>query len=815
MQDNKDDKFLTSEINNLSSNFEDIAINFEKIEEISKKNESSLEQFFKSSESEVIKLMSYVYDVNQIYLNPSYISKIVENKIKKILNLDGFFLYFIKEKKQQENRKEKESEISGLNKDENFIKSQTKKEDKYGRNDKKKKGKGVDEVKKVKEEEKKEEEGEEKKKVEENNIKKGNINENNNNNNINQKEKNCISENDKKTKEINDKSEIKKAISFGEINASESSLEQKTSLIKINAEKDLLTQRIVPELYLDNEEILDGKDYESRAKSYFKLFLECCTEKDLKIESNPGRSIKFVYKYYEKLISEDNSKINKIIKGNSKNSSEVAEFDFMIKNVNKSIILNILNNFKGNIICNSDLNSLDENKNYQIIGEIAKNILKQSSDKINQINKYVDIILINDLLKKLENVSNKDQIEMNFNTLNFNFYDDKIIMIITDGSYIQLLKVTDINEVNGESKDNNSLFNRDIKDIQNYNKIIQLLKNSKIPFIIFFMPNDLRNNIDDYLIEHAKKINYRDMKTKYEKNVYNSYSIKLIEEEIKKFKIYIMEYILSICNDLTKSLQIISSGLYAEIIESIKLKNIFKVEFVIYKLKYFEINNFQMKSLLEKKCFYIEKIFLKNDNEIHEYKKVPDDTFRVLICEETDTNNFKFLVDNDESFSIIVDEKDFKIKAHEIISKLKEKFQKYFAVQIKKKIQKNCLYYSKNEEYLNAKNLIDKIKYDLAKLNLRIICKKETKRLIDDKVYNNILNYIKKLDIVEPIKSEYDTAFTEETKEILNLKDRHFINLNKNKVNVFDQFCCWKIYEMFFDLVAENPLDPIILSNND
>ena len=146
----------------------------------------------------------------------------------------------------------------------------------------------------------------------------------------------------------------------------------------------------------------------------------------------------------------------------------------MIKNVKKSIILNILNNFKGNIICSSDLNSLDENKNYQIIGEIAKNILKQSSDKINQINKYVDIILINDLLKKLENISNKGQIEMNFNTLNFNFYDDKIIMIITDGSYIQLLKVTDINEVNGESKDNNSLFNRDIKDIQNYNKIIQL-----------------------------------------------------------------------------------------------------------------------------------------------------------------------------------------------------------------------------------------------------------------------------------------------------------------------------------------------------
>ena len=271
-------------------------------------------------------------------------------------------------------------------------------------------------------------------------------------------------------------------------------------------ENDLLNLRILPELSLDDEEILDGKDYESRAKSYLKLFLECCSEQELKIESSPGRSIKFLYKYYEKLIKEDKSKINEIIKGNSKISSEAIEFDFNIKNVKKNIILNIINNFKGNIICNSDLKSLDENKNYQIIKEKAKNILLQSSDEINQINKYVDIILINDLLKNLKNISNKRQIEMNFEPLNFNFYDDKIIMIITDGSYIKLSKESDINEVDEEPKDK---FNREIKDIQNYKKIIQLLKSSKISFIIFFMPNDLRNNRDDFLIEHAKKINLK------------------------------------------------------------------------------------------------------------------------------------------------------------------------------------------------------------------------------------------------------------------------------------------------------------------
>jgi len=52
--------------------------------------------------------MQSVYDVNQIYFNPEYFSKILENRIKKILNFDGFFLFFKKEKKLQENKKVKE-----------------------------------------------------------------------------------------------------------------------------------------------------------------------------------------------------------------------------------------------------------------------------------------------------------------------------------------------------------------------------------------------------------------------------------------------------------------------------------------------------------------------------------------------------------------------------------------------------------------------------------------------------------------------------------------------------------------------------------
>ena len=170
------------------------------------------------------------------------------------------------------------------------------------------------------------------------------------------------------------------------------------------SKKDWLTERIFLELNSNNEELFDGKDYESRVKNYLKLFLECCTEQDLNIESNPGREIKFVYKLYEKLIKIDESKKNENIAGNSINSSKVAEFDFMIKNIKKKTLINFLEFFEGNTIYKSGINSLNEQKNYQIIGEIAKNLLHQSSDKIKQINKYVDIILINDILKKIRSL---------------------------------------------------------------------------------------------------------------------------------------------------------------------------------------------------------------------------------------------------------------------------------------------------------------------------------------------------------------------------------------------------------------------------
>ena len=431
--------------------------------------------------------------------------------------------------------------------------------------------------------------------------------------------------------------------------------------------------------------------------------MECCTERDIKIKSNPSRSIKLLYQLYEKILNKDKSKKNEYISGNSVESSLVVEFNIIINNINKDIILNIEKNFKENIICSSELNSLDGNKNYQIIGEISKNILCQSLEKINQINKYVDIVLINDLLKNSEYIDDKDKesIKLLFDNLNLNFYDDKIIMIFTDGNYVNLLKAS--NSI--EKQQNIFLSNREKNVTQNFIKMIELLKNSKIPFIIFFMPNDLRNNKDDFLIEHHKNIN--EIKNNLKNNIYKSYSFKLIDEEIDKLKKYILEFISYSCLEQDTTLEAISHSIYNEIIDNINPINIFRLELIIFKNENPNIKDIEdaFSLIIDKKCFEYKNEIINDENALSEYiqknKKIPDDTFRILICETELEKNIEFLYDKIESFSLIIKKKDIGQKVFQILSDFKAKFKNYYNNEIDKEKIKVLDFKDEHFENLN------------------------------------------------------------------------------------------------------------------
>ena len=96
----------------------------------------------------------------------------------------------------------------------------------------------------------------------------------------------------------------------------------------------------------------------------------------------------------------------------------------------------------------------------------------------------------------------------------------------------------------------------------------------------------------------------------------------------------------------------------------------------------------------------------------------------------------------------------------------------------------------------------------MKKLNFSINFKKEENSSINDENYKEILKIVEKMNIAQTLKNSYNRIISEKTREMINLKDIHFENLNRNKTKVFDQFFCWEIYKYFFDLIAKVYFDP-------
>ena len=309
---------------------------------------------------------------------------------------------------------------------------------------------------------------------------------------------------------------------LGNIAESESTIKIQSNSSSLIPNKDnedfiFLKKRIFPKTNLLNIELKNkGKEYKNKVKNDFGIFLEYCFEESFQIDCNPSTSINFLYKKYEQLLEENPSLKNDYIFGNSINDI-VVEFDILIKDIKKDNLLEIVKCFKSNIISSSNLNNLDNNKTYEIIGAVAQNILNQSIDKKTQISKYIDLILIDRILR--ENLKSDDIIFNEYNKLNLNL-NDKMIMIFCNGSYVKLLKsYKESKEALKVGKNHNNI---ELQNIKNFRKIINLLENNDIPFIIFYIDNYEEELIEKTLLIHIQNNNYE----------LNS----IIQEEEKKIK---------------------------------------------------------------------------------------------------------------------------------------------------------------------------------------------------------------------------------------------------------------------------------------
>ena len=829
MEENINQEFTFSYKANANSGFQDVELNFGGIDNIKVDTENKLDNFLTNYESEIIKLLGVV-DINQLISEPEYVSKILMKKVERILTFEEFKLYF---KLENKNKKLKEDKTNKGEKLDNIViaDSQPKKEkqkmNKRKKKEKKEINKEDDKLNQI-QDVKKEIDDKNKEKNENSNVDIQGTNEVNNEanlkkiNDINQKNKDEIIENinenkgDDKSKNKSDnisdnKSGNKsdnKLSSFitneGEISITPENLKYDKNE---NNDTNFFSQNIINELNSINEEItIDGKDYESKVRSFFKLIIDYTSEQNLKIESNSGCSIKFIYKSYEDLINDEKTKKDERIFGNQKTIS-TAKFDIIIKNLKKSTILQILNKFEGNIICKGNLNNLDEKKEYQIIGEVAKNILHQAPDKLKQISKYIDIILINEILKNAK-IKNLDNIKKGFEGIDIDFNSDKILMIISDGSFIKLLNAYNFEDNNKKIDENTTLTDREKLNIKCFKKITKLLNGSGIPYIIFFMPSDLKDQIDDYLVEYIKakddnsglkKIN-TDKEKSIQSKMYLSLYIKSFYSKIDNFKSNIINYILEI---LTYDFETICDSLYVQIIETFQPKNEITFESIIFQIDEDQMDINKLKTFLRKYNFinYQEKK-IKNNNELIQYinenKKIHDNVFRNIIFDTSENNEIKFLIDNGQYFSSMINIKEFQKNFNDFTQKFKLMIYNFFFQKIKNIISKNYLYYSTNKEYLNRKNLIHKLIYDFKKLNYSIAYKKMENDEFNIEEFNQNIKDLKSINLVKKVKSLYVSCIDENTRNSLNLKEEHFECINKNKNEVLEEYLCWGIYKYFF-----------------
>jgi len=173
-------------------------------------------------------------------------------------------------------------------------------------------------------------------------------------------------------------------------------------------------------------EYLCGENYESIAIKIFELICNITIEKIVYVSNASHKNSK---------------KINKFFKLENTKAIDDFQIDAYIPSLTGKELNLIFKKFEKNFFFQKDL-SLDENKNYEIIGEIAINILSQAKQKIKKQWNYIHLI------KAFNEYKNKDDIlyrklcdEYN---LNPNQNIEKIFILLTDGSYIILKTVFDI-----------------------------------------------------------------------------------------------------------------------------------------------------------------------------------------------------------------------------------------------------------------------------------------------------------------------------------------------------------------------------------
>ena len=586
----------------------------------------------------------------------------------------------------------------------------------------------------------------------------------------------------------------------------------------------------------DDEFFFEGKNYESNVRRYFKIVLDICKENSLTVYRNPSQSINGFYIFYEDLLKKDENKKINLIKGKSDKNSDYnfLEFDLMVDNVNSRIIKEIINIFKSSIIAKNFDENVKDNVNFQIVGEIAKNLLNQSIDKIKQIGKIIDVLLIDQNLKieDLNSQNNNLQYELisEYINLKLNVKQNKVIFLFTNGSFLDLRKavIFDLKEIEEASNDYdkikiNSVFpisnkRRYVKNMIYFKNILDILNNSKLPYIIFYVGEEINNRAEKTLINYIKNNKridkYKEIISKIEKNeelistnISRSFIIKTINKNLKKInKEKIFNVIQSIYVKINEdNIKNYSEFLFSNLIE--KKKNEYIQNILVFYISsnnknYIFLNN-EIKKFNENNILtFIKLKYVNKDNLYEEYSKFSKTKIfkTYIIIDNKDKSIFDLLLKLNLDFDVKTWDEFLDINFpkinYETLSKiLKNYILPHFA-------------HFREEGFMNSKLLHKKIIYDFNNLkeNLPIKIKElssdieikfieNIQKIINDSLSNDIITK-KSEEILLIIKG----CIGDNIYQFLISKHEKSIKLliEKNLKSISEHIICYYIYEKFF-----------------
>ena len=837
------------------------------IEEIKAKNDNDLDEYIKYY-IEDLENFSAIFNLKDLIVDPKYTFKLLIRSLEKIIKFKYFYFKFtipkIKKDESKKINEKKEKNINEIKMDKsNKNEINLNKKDIMANNNNNKNDKVKDENKDKKE-----------KKIENKNIKiKMNVNiETKNKINEFETQKNefynkilhreigtpfsnqlilynnianptAKIDNNLKKDEANNKSKSNNKISSLEISINQSNQTSETNETSIGQTfsklEDFIDCKSILSIInnkanVEEEDYVEGKNYESKVRKYFKVVLDLCSDKSLSVTKSSFTSIQGFYKFYEYMINENKIRENKNIFGNSKEKIEFnkLEFDLMVEHVSSKVINQIINTFKSNIIATNYDEKISQQKTYQIVGEIAKNFLSQSIDKNKQIGKIIDIFLIEEYLTA-EEIENKNNIFLNdiiaeYLDLKLNAEENKFIFLFTNGSYLELKKAILYNEKELESLKENydsvkikSIFpiinkRRYCKNILYLKKIVRRLTEANIPFIIFYVGEELNNGIEQILINHIK--HSKDKNNKYNsiilhlennekliaKNIYQSFIIRTINKNLKKlnkneiFKIIKDIYESINPDDLENYLSFLYDNLFKK--KDNAQKYYILVFFLSSKKSIFlalkkNIDYFNNKNLLSQvNLISTTKKELLSKYSEYKNKKIIK---QYIITDEYESKNGKILEYNIE----------FDVKHYNDINDINfSKINSDKAKEILKAyIFRNFSHFSR-EEYLKFDNLHEKLIYDIKALENELTLQKydkiNEKLIIDEgkklmaKLVSSDIFKTKSSEILIKIREcigndIYKFLLENNEKKILKL-------IKKYLMKILEHVFCYSIYEKFF-----------------